>query len=160
MFCHFLCPKSNQKGSAVEKSNHFDATEAAQKKLALASVQACSPWDWLGSNSFLLHPPPWRQNGDFSKAIGHAAWHFVQILCNLSAYANQKMCTLLILMIKKAVVFQDNSGEKGANLEIYATKYSTKRTSNKQPKKYFHIQRGCLGNKNSARPQKKFTFLE
>jgi hypothetical protein len=57
MFCHFLSPKSNQKGLAVEKSNHFDTSSAAQKKLALASVRACGPYDSRGSNSFLLNPP-------------------------------------------------------------------------------------------------------
>jgi hypothetical protein len=57
MFCHFLSPKSNQKGSALEKSNHFDTSSAAQKKLALALVRACGPNDSRGSNSFLLNPP-------------------------------------------------------------------------------------------------------
>ena len=57
MFCHFLSPKSKQKGLAVEKSNHFEASSAAQKKLALASVRACGPGDSRSSNSFLLNPP-------------------------------------------------------------------------------------------------------
>ena len=68
-FCHFLSPKSNQKGLAVEKSNHFDTPVAAQKKLAPALVRACGPLDSRGSNSFLLLPPPGYQNGDFSKAV-------------------------------------------------------------------------------------------
>ena len=68
-FCHFLSPKSNQKGLAVEKSNHFDTPAAAQKKLAPALVRACGPLDSRGSNSFLLLPPPGYQNGDFSKAV-------------------------------------------------------------------------------------------
>jgi len=64
-----LCPKSNQKGLAVEKSNHFDTPVAAQKKLAPALVRACGPLDLRGSNSFLLLPPPGYKNGDFSKAV-------------------------------------------------------------------------------------------
>ena len=43
VFCHFLSPKSNQKGLAVEKSNHFNTPVAAQKKLAPALVRACGP---------------------------------------------------------------------------------------------------------------------
>jgi len=69
VFCHFLSPKSNQKGLAVEKSNHFNTPVAAQKKLAPALVRACGPLDLRGSNSFLLLPPPGYQNGDFSKAV-------------------------------------------------------------------------------------------
>jgi hypothetical protein len=69
MFCHFLSPKSNQKGLAVEKSNHFDTSSAAQKKLALASVQACGPDDSRGSTDFCLTRLGRPQNGDFSKAI-------------------------------------------------------------------------------------------
>ena len=53
-FCHFLSPKSNQKGLAVEKSNHFDSPAAAQKKLAPAFVWACGPLDSRGSNSFFV----------------------------------------------------------------------------------------------------------
>ena len=69
--CYFFAPK---KGLAVEKSNHFDTLTAAQKKLAAKWVRACGPHDSAGSNSFLLLPPPGRQNGDFSKAISREAW--------------------------------------------------------------------------------------
>jgi len=72
-FCHFFAPKKvTKKGSAVEKSNHFDCRYGGAKKLAATFVLACGPHDWLGSNSFLLNPPPRRQNGDFSKAFSPA----------------------------------------------------------------------------------------
>ena len=45
MFCYFLSPKSNQKGLAVEKSNHFEASSAAQKN---------SPWHWFGPAAPLI----------------------------------------------------------------------------------------------------------
>jgi hypothetical protein len=69
MFCHFLSPKSNQKGLAVEKSNHFDTSSAAQKN---------SPWHLFGPAApmipeaqtvFCLTRLGRPQNGDFSKAI-------------------------------------------------------------------------------------------
>jgi hypothetical protein len=56
-FVTFCAQKVTKKALAVEKSNHFDASSAAQKKLALASVRACGPNGSRGSNSFLLNPP-------------------------------------------------------------------------------------------------------
>ena len=79
-FVTFCAQKVTKKARLSKNLTILTAPAAAQKKLALAFVQAYGPIDSLGSNSFLLHPPPWRQNGDFSKAIGHAAWHFVDVL--------------------------------------------------------------------------------
>jgi hypothetical protein len=62
-------PKSNQKGLAVEKSNHFDTSSAAQKN---------SPHDWFGPAALMIREAQTvfcltrlgrPQNGDFSKAI-------------------------------------------------------------------------------------------
>jgi hypothetical protein len=43
MFCHFLRPKSNPKGLALEKSNHFDTSSAAQKKTRLGICAGLRP---------------------------------------------------------------------------------------------------------------------
>jgi hypothetical protein len=76
MFCHFFASKKvTKKDMAVEKSNHFEASSAAQKN---------SPHDWFGPAApkireaqtvFCLTRLGRPQNGDFSKAICHAAWY-------------------------------------------------------------------------------------